>query len=768
MLKLSKLGLFRGRRIFLLPFLFLALPVVSFFILNFLFPLPLKKLCKQESTVICYNDGSIARVFLTDDEKIRIGIDYADIPVIVKDAFISAEDRYFYYHPGINPFSIVKALYSNIIHGEIVSGASTITMQAARMMEPKRRTLFNKIIEAFRSLQIELKYSKNDILTIYLNLLPFGGNIEGIETASLLYFSKSTRDLNPGEIAILTTIPRSPAIHNPSTGDPEKIRKARDRALKLMLNNRVISSDIFDISSKTPLPENAENIPFSMPHYSDYLYYRSGMRGKIISTIDKELQAVLEKSIKDYMSNLKKIGIKNISAVIVSSRTNEVLAAVGSEDYFEESSGQIIGFDSPLSPGSLLKPFLYAECIESGLITPSTLLEDVPIYYSDYEPTNYGGIFTGVSSAKDALCNSLNIPAIKLLEATGTEKFFNLLKSIGFSIPYTHDKYGLSIILGSAEITMLEALRAFSAFNNKGTLKDLVFTTGQKQKDPERVFKEGTSYIISEMLSGHPGSHLDRYIPYKVAWKTGTSYMYRDAWALGYNPDFIIGVWTGNLKGAIPPVNTGHSTAAPLMFMLFNLLMKNKPITWYRQPEEVTEIDVCSLSGMIPNDYCPHTKKTLALASKIPMEKCRYHQLLPVDSEGYAVCNPSSLSGKYSYSVFVDFPPSVSSWLRLNKNISFSMPKYRKDCSPQTIPPPLIIFPQDDQVFELSDNEDVISLKISASDQTEYLYLFIDDTYIERYPNDMQINIRPEKGTKRIYIIDDSGQPGNTVTITVK
>lgn len=740
-------------------------------ILDFLFPLPYKSLHKDKSTVVFFSDGSIARIFRTDDDKLRVNINGEEIPLIVKEAFIAAEDRYFYFHFGINPVSVLKAGFSNLKNRRIVSGASTITMQTARMSEPKPRTFLNKIKECFRAIQIELRYSKDEILAMYLNLLPFGSNLEGIETASLLYFSKTTENLNPGEIAILTTIPRSPNLHNPVTGSPEHIRYARDRALRLMYYRHVINKELYEIALRTPLPESADRVPFHIPHITDYLYYKKKERGKVYTTIDKDIQIFLERTIANYMSNLKKTGINNITAVIACNNTSSVMAAVGSEDYFEENTGQIIGFDAKRSPGSLLKPFLYANAIEEGLITPLTLLEDVPVYYSDYEPTNYGGIFSGISNAKDALCNSLNIPAVNLLDMTGTDRFLTLLKSLGFSIPGTHEEYGLSIILGSAEITLLEAIRAFMCFNNGGLLNELLFTAvTSESQNPQRlnrrIYKEGTTYIISQMLKDHSYSSLDDHLLYGISWKTGTSFRYRDAWVVGYNPYFTVGIWIGNFAGPVPSLNTGHNTASPLMFMIFNHLMRNRPILWYEKPDEIMEIDVCYLSGMLPTEHCQHTKKTLVLGTKVPMDRCIYHRSFPVDSEGYVICDTSVPVDKYQ--IYIDFPPAVRSWLQINKTLAFSIPKYRKECRTHSISPIAILFPQSNKIFHLNDETDIIPLKLAPNPYTEHIYLFIDDRYIRRYSNTTQINISPEKGRRKIYLVDDFGQPSNTINIDIR
>lgn len=763
MLKSIKKILAGRYRYLILPALILT-GVLLFIALDFLYPLPHEKINMDRSTVVYYRDGTMARIFLTNDDKYRIHLETDEIPEGIKRAFIASEDRYFHYHAGINPVSIIKAALSNIRRRKIVSGASTITMQIARMAEPKKRTFANKIFECFRALQIEMRYSKEEIITIYLNRLPFGGNIEGIETASRIFFSKPASGLNAGEIAILTMVPRSPGLLHPVRGKSEIAKKARDRALVLMHNNNLIDKDILKMAMETPLPTMLGTFPFEMPHICDFLYYKHNLRGQVHTSIDRSTQQMLEKTIFNYSKKLNNYGIRNITAMIVCNETSSILAATGSEDYHEKTTGQIIGFNARRSPGSLLKPFLYAIAIEDGMMTPDTLLIDTPVYYSDYEPSNFGGIFTGISNAKDALCNSLNIPAVRLLEEIGTQRALSFLRDLGFDLRHEHDHYGLSMVLGSAEITLLEAVRAYSCLNSKGQLNHISFLKSNISQRKSPVYKEGTAYIISEMLRGHNHSSLDNHLPYKVSWKTGTSHRFRDAWAVGYNPYYTIGVWTGNFQGHGTNINTGHNTAAPLMLMLFDALMRNRPPKWYNRPDNIIDVFVCSLSGMLPSSHCPHTKKTISLFDRIPVNRCEYHISLPVDSDGFVTKNPA-LAEKYE--VFTYFPPEVRSWLSINKRLTFNYPRYRQTEDQPSLDP-TILFPQNNQVFELKCESDPIPIKIAGNRYTKHYYLFIDDNYIKKYSAHSQITISPEKGLRSIYLADDNGNTSNTVMITVK
>jgi len=750
-------------------------PFIVFCLLCIFFPLPGDKIEKPGSSTVYFKKGRLARAFLTKDDELMIRLNSAEIPDVVKKSFIAAEDKYFYYHPGVNLFSIIRAAYQNIKNRRIVSGASTITMQLARMIEPKSRTLFSKMIEAFRALQIEIKYTKKEILTHYLNHLPFGSNIIGIEAASRRYFNKPISKLNLADIATLTVIPRSPNLLNPWNGNIKLLRKFRNHSLKLMLDNGTISKEEYDIALTTKL-KNREfyPLPFEIPHLSDYLYYVRGLRGRMNTSIKYGVQKSSERIINYFYDELLRYGSFKISVVVVDNRTNEIITAIGSPDYFDPDDGQLIGFNIKRSPGSLLKPFLYAMAIEKGLITSETLIKDVPIYFRGYEPKNYGGIYTGLSKARDALCDSLNIPALILLRKIGVGEFYDKLMELKIKPLKTKDKFGLPIILGAFETSLLEAVQAYNILANKGVYEKIGVLNNKKLNVKKtKVFREGSSYLISNILSNHRNTAVDDYIPYKIAWKTGTSFNYKDAWTVGYNPHYTVGVWVGKYKGSGSNLLVGQRVATPIMLRIFDFLMKDESFYWYEKTSDLLKIEVCSLSGMRPHEFCPGKKKVLVLKDKVPMEKCRYHQKFWVDDDGKVILSKDlkykDTRAIQEAKVFTKFPPDVLSWLAKNKPEILNLPAYRKkDLKLVQKSSPIIKFPKTGQVFSLPDSSRSLEIDVVNKQNTEFLYVFIDDKFVKKFDNNRPVFVLPSEGQHEIYVMDDFGNISNSIIITVK
>ncbi len=754
----------------LLFFLFAAVcGYILLHLLDLVFPPPAQNLLRPAATEFLYSDGRTAGIYLAPDDKVRLPLKTGEIPKIIKQAFIASEDRFFYLHSGINPVSLLKAAFNNLRRGRIVSGASTISMQVARMAEPRPRRLGNKLIEAFRSWQLEKRLTKDEILTVYLNLLPFGGNIEGVEAASRLYFNKKTRDLHPGEIAILTVIPRAPQLFNPVSGRRDLLEKARRRSIQLLRRNRVITPEMQELAEITELPERRLPLPREIPHLTDYLYHQLKLRGSIRTTISRSRQSILESIGRDYARELQRVGIKNLSVVVIDNREKSLLAALGSENYDHPGHGQVIGFNARRSPGSLLKPFLYALALQHALITPLTLLEDTPIYFREYEPTNFGGVYSGISSAKDALCDSLNIPALNLLEKVGLDDYFQILTELGFSIPGRAGDYGLSLVLGAAGVTLLEAAEAFCTFSNYGRRETIRLFAGQQENLRLRqVMPAEVVFILNSMLQNHGNSSLDDHQPFQIAWKTGTSFNFRDAWAIGYNTELTVAVWTGSFSGPASSLNTGHRAAAPLMFRIMEQLGKDRNPRDFSRPEGVREITVCSLSGMLPNEHCPQTRKTIVPADRVPMERCSYHKLFPLDNQDRLLCRDLILEPGVRWKTFIDYPPGVRSWLALRGRDLPRLPDYHPDCRPATSSPPRIIFPLSGQVFDLAPSDGLLTLKTVFSPGARDFFLFVNGRFQQRFPAGPQIVFFPPSGRINFYLVDELGQAGNTVSITVK
>ncbi len=401
--------------------------ILLFFLLNWIFPLPDKI---EYSTIITDNKGNIVNAFLTKDQKWRMKTELTEISPLLRKTIIAKEDKYFYAHPGVNPFAVIRAFFNNIFKMKITSGASTITMQVARALEPGKRNIGSKIREMFRAFQLELKYSKNEILQMYLNLVPYGGNIEGVKAASLLYFNKNPDHLSLAEITALSIIPNRPSSLVIGKNN-DRIIKERNRWLKKFARDRVFSEKEIQDALAEPLTATRGTVPHYIPHLS---YKLKQQGGSIIKTnIDLNTQLKTEKLVQDYVRALRLRNIKNAAVEIIDNKTHKVITYVGSSDFKDSTDGgQVNGADAVREPGSTLKPLLYAMCFDEGLLTPKMVITDVPVNYEGYAPENYDQKFNGYITVEYALEHSLNIPAVKSLKMLGYEKLIRKLIRLQF------------------------------------------------------------------------------------------------------------------------------------------------------------------------------------------------------------------------------------------------------------------------------------------------------------------------------------------------
>lgn len=680
---------------------------------NWYFPLPKARLHPPPSQIVLDRNGEWLRAFLADDGMWRIAVSHqpsASSPsfegsqksraenhsLLLHQAILTVEDRWFYYHYGINPISIATTLYDNLKAGEVVRGGSTITMQLARLMEPKARTIPNKLIEMFRALQLEHAYSKSEILTFYFNMLPYGGNIVGTGAASRFYFNKPQNALSLGEAALLAAIPNSPERLRPDRF-PENARKAREKVLNRLLARRQISKQEWQEASQEPIPKKRYPLPFKAPHLSRMLAKRNQQRtdGRVYTTIDVKVQETAARILGEYLdatgkSNFQGAHIASTGAIVIMDTQNrEVLAMVGSHDFFDQGAlGQINGTLAPRSPGSALKPFVYALAMEQGLITPETLLFDVPVNYAGYEPVNYDGKYNGYVTARQALARSLNVPAVNLSARLKDVTLHTFLKQAGISTLAPAEKYGLSMVLGGCEVNLLELTTLYAglanmgefepyqlvnsgqssaaqAFGNPlsikgkgGTVEPASALTDNRQpitdNHSKRLLRPETSFIITEMLttSQRPTNALKSSEVFertmnlpKIAWKTGTSYGHRDAWCIGYSPTLTIGVWLGNFDGRGSPMLSGTDAATPILFALFSALTGQDTHRWFTEPERLKTRQVCALSGAPVSPHCPTHKSDVYVPGISPVATCTIHKRIYVDeTTGYSLCSHCRIS----------------------------------------------------------------------------------------------------------------------------
>jgi len=771
------------------------------------FPIPMYRLKPMPSVVVFDRNGKILRGFTAPDEMWRIPAEIKDVSPKLQMAVLNYEDRWFRFHFGINPVSIVRAAITNIKAGEIVCGGSTITMQVARMMEPKPRTFKSKLIEMVRAFQLELSFSKNEILEFYFNLAPYGGNIVGSSAASYFYFNKDQKGLSLGEAALLAAIPNSPTALRPDASPRWKpkahpVRQVRDKVLLRLLQNHKITHQEFDEAVSEPIPTEKFPMPFVIPQLALKLKDMYPGVNRIVSTIDSNIQLLARDTLRKRLAPLRDQGVTNGAVVIIDTKTHEVLAMVASADFFDnEADGQVNGAMAPRSPGSALKPFAYALAIDRGLISPESLLADVPVDYSGYRPENYDEKYRGAVTAKEALCHSLNVPAINLSAKLGEDGIYKFLKDAGITtLTEPAEHYGLSLILGGCDVTLLDLTNLYTGLANMGKFAPykLILGEGQEKKGfdlfakrndeivpphldksmSRSLLKEGTAFIITEILSEVERPDLPSCwesavnLP-KVAWKTGTSRGHRDAWSIGYTPQFTIGVWVGNFNALGSPAIVGAEAAAPVLFDLFNALSSISDKQWYVQPPDVKERDVCALSGMPMSPHCHQSKTELYIPGVSPNRECDMHRSVAIDKEtSTRLCSNCRIGRDYDMKTFVIWPPEIATWLERNGVNVDKLPPHYPECSLVASGEcPIIRSPSSESEYVIREGVDIeyqkILLDASVSNDCRSIYWFVDSKMIFNGSPTEKVFISPTTGKHIIMCMDDEGR-ATKMTLVVR
>ena len=523
-------------------------------------------------------------------------------------AIVASEDRRFWSHRGVDPIAILRALKQNIRAGRRHSGASTISTQVIRLIEPRPRTLRTKLIEAFRALQLERRYSKTEILAHYLNRAPFGGNIVGIEAAADRYFGKQPAELSLAEAALLAGLPQAPSRYRPDR-HPDRAAQRQAYVLNRLLADNHIDHDAAAAARAQPIAVRPATYPFNAPHFADWLGVpgRAGLAGPIHTTLDLELQRLAEETLRRHIAGRS---VRGGAIVILDVQSGALRAMVGSPDYSAPHAGQVNAALSPRAAGSTLKPFAYALALDRGLMTPQTVLTDVPARFRDYDPTNFDATFRGLVSFRDALVLSLNLPSLEVQRRIGQPTLHQTLRALGLTtLMRPPDHYGTGLILGNAEVRLLELANAYACLARNGDYLPVRVLESVPVPAPRRVFSAEAAWLIADLLSGEEramdttGHAADVRLP-AMAWKTGTSAGLRDAWTVAYNPDHVIGVWVGNPDGAASDELIGREAATPIAWDLFRQLHPDNRGPWYARPAGVKERTVCALSGRPAGSRC--------------------------------------------------------------------------------------------------------------------------------------------------------------------
>jgi len=730
------------------------------FVFDLIFPFPESRLHRPPAIVVYDRDGAPMRIILPPDGKVRIPIALDELPPELVRAVVASEDRWFWRHPGVNPIAVARAAWSNARHHRRVSGASTIPMQIARLVRPRRRTIFAKGIEAFRAVQLTAHHSKRELLEIYLNLAPYGGNVEGIGAASQVYFGKEPSRLSIGEVAFLTNLPRSPNRYDPLR-DHAAATRARDRVLHELRDRGAFSTAEIAAAMRQPLPRERRRAPFVAPHFCDYAVQQAPGRARVYTTLDPRLQRIAEQQVAARIAGLRAYGVEQTAVVVIDVETRDVLAMVGSASFFES---QVNGATARRSPGSTLKPFLYAKAFDDGLLVPESYVLDVPTDYAGYVPENYDGTYRGRVTVREALVQSLNAPAVHLLEQEHVDDFVALLKNGGLTtLDRDPNKYGLPLILGSGEVRLIDLTNLYATLAQNGVHKPVRIHSVLSPQSSVLFSRDATS-LVTEILTelrrpDMPRAWQSANAP-SVAWKTGTSYGHRDAWSVGYSTRYAIGVWAGNFDGHGEKGLSGSEFAAPLLFDLFRAI-DTTPVP--RPLSPVPSIEVCSLSRQLPTDYCKDRIRIPYLPGRTRLHACDMHRPLFVDKRtGERLAGDCVAAVSSKQIVAAVYPPELVAWWRAQNQPFDPLPPLSPRCTDVAAgPPPRIVSPSPATPYRLRRDAPAEFQEILLSAETSdaaHLYWFEDGTLIASGEASRKMFLRPTRGVHRVVVVDDSGR----------
>ena len=713
------------------------------------------------SSVLYDKNGHLMRISLSSDEKYRIFTPIQNIPENAKKALLMYEDKNFEYHIGLDLKAFFRAAYVMLSGGK-KQGASTITMQVARLIyNIDSTTIQGKIKQILIALQLERHYSKSEILEAYFNLAPYGDNIEGLGAAALIYFKTPIEKLTLPEILSLISIPQNPVHRNPIR-QYHSFETARQRLIKQWVStypdepqNEYLSLPLSVYSRK--------EIPFFAPHLTTRLLQTH--TGTIHTTIDLFLQQHLENTVKHYISRNQSKNILNASVLILNYETMEIISYIGSADFWNTNiDGQVDGVRASRSPGSAMKPFIYALGLEQGLIHPLTLVKDIPSQYALYEPENFDRHFNGMVSATDALIHSLNIPAVDLLSQLKDDAFFQLLKQGNVRALKNRQNYGLSLALGGFEISLEEIVAFYASLANGGILKPIHLTKEESLIANKQILLPESAFLTKYMLSQTPP--VDGYTSYPVSWKTGTSYGYKDAWSIGIVGPYVIGVWIGHFNGTGNPAFIGRTAAAPLLFEIIRNLEKKEHFKT-KEPDishlNLAYIDICATSGDIADKLCDNVVKSWFIPGVSPIKLSGIHRQIPINkTTGLRACRHTP--PLTTLQTFEFWPSEIQNIFHLAGIIKKTPPPFENDCLndiQQSGQPPQIVYPNTDlvQIIQASKKEKAtLTLKASTDTDATKIYWFLNNKlHCISKPNEPCI-IPIQSGQYDIKAIDDLGR----------
>lgn len=770
----------------------LLLPVLLLLVLLWLSPQPALYPNYQQSSAFFDANGQLLSLRLAADERYRLQVPLEQIAPALQQATLLYEDRRFYQHYGVDFSALGRAFWQTFVKSSRRQGASTLTMQLARLrFDINSSQLSGKFQQIFYALLLERHYSKAQILEAYFNYVPYGGNIESAAAASLIYFGKEVARLTEAEALALAVIPQNPVQRNPqSVAGMAQMEQARQRLAEIWQQHHPDMTAMQQQRLQLPLAvKNSRQLPYYTPHFINQLLARPAIfrvsdngnqrSGRFYTSLDLDIQQQFERRVADYLSREQQQGLQNASVLLVNRHSMQVKAWIGSADFYNNAiAGQVDGVTALRSPGSTLKPFVYALGLQQGLIHPLSLLKDLPRRFGTFNPENFDQQFYGPVSAARALVLSRNLPAVQLQQQLNTPDFYQWLTSSGISLPQTADYYGLALVLGGMEVSMQQLVQLYGAVANRGQLQlidwraDTAMNTGRQVLSPESAF------LTLDMLRQHPSLHTDALqqltIQPEVAWKTGTSYAFRDAWTVGVSGDYILAVWLGNFDGSSNPNLIGVRAAAPLFFSLLATLditaASNQALFTPEAALNLRKVAICTRSGELPNKYCPHTTDSWFIPGVSPIRVSNVHRALPVftDSGKRACMHQPPLT---RLDVFEFWPSDIVALYRSAGIHLRQPPAFATPCAataPLQQQAPQIRTPQQGLVYQLSSQtgQDTIALQATFDGDVTLAHWFSGSRYLGAVKPGETLFWQAAAGQHQLRVVDDNGGV-DTVNIRV-
>lgn len=709
------------------------------------------------------------------------------VPDKFKTAIIYFEDEYFDYHPGINPVSFARAMKQNIAAGKVVSGGSTISMQVIRLSRNgKSRTVFEKLIEIVLATRMELRFSKEEILAMYASHAPFGGNVVGLDAAAWRYYGREPEKLSWGEAATLAVLPNAPSLIFPGKNQ-EQLRTKRNVLLNKLEKKGVIDATTCDLAKAEPLPGLPQALPQLTPHLLARLSKEGYSDKEITTTIDARLQQKANDLADKYHKALSQNDIHNLAILVMKVETGEVLTYVGNAPCDHKETGADVDvIPAPRSTGSILKPLLYAAMLDDSELLPDALVADIPTHFSGYAPKNFDKTYDGAVPASNALTRSLNVPAVRMLRQFGLERFHDMLQQLGLSaINKSANHYGLTLILGGAEASlwdivsvygsMARSLNHFGNFSGRyfpGDYKKASFFRQEEYKPNLKELKQRSLFDAAsiwqtfEVLSNVNRPREERgwenfASSRKVAWKTGTSFGHRDAWAVGITPEYVVGVWVGNATGEGRPGLVGTMVAGPILFETFKLLPST---SWFEPPwDELRSAAICSWSGYRASVNCDKIDTLWIPEKGLKTQVCPFHQIIHLDNiEKHRVT-----SGCYAAAEMVNKPwfvlPPAQEWYYKNKDPQYKpLPPFASGCMLANSKNMEIIYPEENaKIFIpllMDGNKSKAVFEAVHHNPGTNIYWHVDDEYMGSTTNFAKLELTPSEGLHKLTLVDDHGE----------